>query len=110
MAAFFFPEDVPAIINPMEGFIAYSSGERKFYRRQHVSPLDFAALLADAKAKPSFLVVKENHKGIPEKNFCRYYREDGSDFIAGTKNTSPFTYPGREAFYRSLYVHSQPRV
>lgn len=101
MSAFFFPEELrPGVQNGPEGFIAFSAGERRFYRRQEVDPLEFAALLGDANAKPSMLVTRENYPGIPEKNFCRYYREDTTDFIAGTVKESPFTYPGRDDVIR----------
>ena len=100
MSAFFFP--VKAAPAGAAGFEAFSCGERKFYQRQEVDPLDFAALLRDSKANPSWIVSKESHPGVPEKHFCRYYRDDGTEFFAGTISGSPFTHPG--AFTRPRVV------
>ncbi len=114
MSAFFFPEPAPvgARSNGL-GFIGFSMGERMFYRRQPVDPLDLAPLIADAHAAPSFIVDKANYEGIPEKNFCRYFREDGSDFFVGTVSESPFTYPGRldviKKWYGSKFGYGKKR-
>lgn len=91
MSAFFFPQ--PARKPEQHGFVAFSSGERVFYARQEVQPLELAPLLKDSGAKRSLIASAETHEGVPEKFFTRYYREDGTDFFVGTVEPSEFTYP-----------------
>jgi len=53
--------------------------------RQEVNPLEYAALLEDAKALPahcSYFIPKTAAR--PEEYFTRYMREDGTVFYAGT--------------------------
>lgn len=92
MAAFFFPD-------PSFSRKALETGAFFFVDcrpcptiRQEVHPLDFAALLADAKGEKSlFTHYIPPVPGRPESYFTEYLRADGTVFFAGTVYMSKLT-------------------
>lgn len=93
VSALFFPEPLLSQTTGPEGFVSLEH-RALFYRRQELSSLDFQGVMGDSDARPSMAPLKLTFEGIPERNFCQYFREDGTDFYAGTVGESPFTYPG----------------